>query len=231
MSKKVTTREKLLDAVKQAAPQLGEDVVFVAGARKIKNDQMELEFVQSRPLAGRKASLLAMLNEGDARFNTGRITMRVWLMANQIGLANLFAESGINFAEVAETIKGLKDEEVCAILAQVKTINVAGVQQPIKIVCKETVTVDELPKSIRDVINDPDAKQEYKDRYILQNGKDDVIVDAFGNKVYRHFELTYGQAEDVLVADKMLQSEYAKKLAKGTETKSASNVLGSVLAE
>lgn len=231
MSKKVTTREKLKEAVQTAAPQLGEDVIFIAGARKIKNDQMELEFVQSRPLAGRKASLLAMLNEGNKLFSTGRITMRVWLMANEVGLSNLFAESGINFAEVAETIKGLKDQEVCAILTQVKTINVAGVQQPIKIVCKETVSVDELPKSIRDVINDPDAKQEYKDRYILQNGKDDLIVDAFGNKIYRHFELTYGQAEDVLVADKMLQSEYAKRLAKETTAKSTDSVLKGILSE
>lgn len=231
MSKKVTTREKLLEAVKAAAPQLGEDVIFIAGARKIKNDQMELEFVQSRPLAGRKASLLALLNQGDSRFNTGKITMRVWLMVNLAGVNDLFRDSGINFNEVAETVKTLKDGEVVAILKQVKSIYVGGANQAVKIVCKETVVVDELPKSIRDVINDPDAPQEYKDRYILQNGSDDLIVDNFGNKVYRHFELSYGAVEDVLVSDKMLASEFAKKATKQATSKSANDILEGTLSE
>ena len=229
MSLKKTTREKLLQAVKLAAPQLAENVVFLAGARKIKNDQMEIEFVQNRALAGRKASMLALFNEGDDRFNSGRTTMRVWLMVNLAGCISLLGHTGIDFNKLAEEVKTLSDDEIIAVLAQVKTVMVAGVQQPVKIVCKETVLTDNLPKSIREIVTDENAPEEYKNRYILQNGKDDLIVDEFGNKIYRHFELTYGDVEDELVTGKMLQSDYAKKLANTSEEKSTENVLKGVL--
>ena len=217
-----TNRATLLEAVKKFAPQLPENVVFLAGARKIKNDQMEIEFVQSRALNGRKASLFALFNEGDKRFNSGRTTMRVWLMVNLQGCKTLLAHEGIDFDEVQKQVLDCSNEEIVAILSQVSTVNVAGALQPVKIVCKETITVADLPKSIREVIEDEDANPEYKSRYILQTGDNDLIVDEFGNRIYRHFALSYGADEDVLVENKQLQSDYAKKLSQDTGSTSNS---------
>ena len=224
-----TTRTTLLEAVKKSAPQLAENVVFLAGARKIKNNQMEIEFVQSRALNGRKASLFALFNEGDNRFNSGRTTMRVWLMVNLQGCKTLLGHEGIDFDEVQKQVLECSNDEIVAILSQVSTVNVAGALQPVKIVCKETVTSSELPKSIREVIEDKEANPEYKARYILQTGEGDKIVDEFGNTIYRYFELSYGEDKDVLVDNKQLQSDFSKKLSSEVSSTSTESVLGNAL--
>lgn len=230
---KKVTKLKLKEIVIAAAPQLPESVVFIAGMRGIKNGQREIEFVQSRTMAGRKASLLALLNEGDKRFNSGRTTMRVWLMISEKGFNNVFgAIEGFDFAKASAMCEDLAEDERVALLLQAETINVNGVMQPIKIVCKETIEVEELPKSIREQLENEDLSEEIKGRYILQTAEGDLIVDKSGNKVYRRYELSYGDDEDVLVADKQLLSDHAKKLAKVGTTSTASkakNILADAL--
>ena len=210
---KIVSRETLKESVNAVAPKLPETAVFVAGARQIKNGQVEFEFAQSRSLMGRRASVLALLNEGDGRFNSGRTTMRVWLMANPEGFKSTFGEL-FDVEEVFKLCTTLKDNERVAVLKQANTINVNGTNYPVKIVAKETIEVDKLPKAIRELIQDPTANDEYKNRYILQTKDGDLICDAFGNKVYRHYTLSYGDDQDVLVQDKMLLSDFLKKPSK-----------------
>ena len=225
---KKLTKEALKNAVNEVAPKLGEDVVFVAALRAIKDKQIEIEFVQSRSLAGRRVSLLALANEGDKRFNTGKNTMRAWMMFNEEGFKNLFGNiEGFDFAKAKELALTASADERVAIFAQAKTINVNGVNQPLKIVCKETTDVDQLPKSIKDQILDSNVSQDIKDRYILQTGGAESvkIVDAYGNTVYRRYELSYGTDMDVLVEGKVLATEL-----NSTKTSTAS-ALASALAE
>lgn len=223
---KVIKREVLKNKVNEVAPKLPENVVFIAGLRQIKDGQIQVEFAQSRALAGRKASMLALLNSGDARFNSGRTLMRVWLMVNVAGFAETF---GIDLAEAAALAKTAGEDEVVGLFQQAETITVNGVKHPVKIVCKETVVIDELPKAIREQIQNPDVEEEIKNRYILQTAEGDRIVDEFGNPVYRRYELTYGTDEDVLVSNKILASELAKKAVGATQT--TSGVLNSALAD
>jgi len=211
---KKVTKEQLKNAVNEIAPKLPEDVVFVAGMRTIKDGQTEFEFVQSRSLAGRKVSLLALANEGDKRFNTGKNTMRAWMMFNESGFKSLFGTiEGFDFTKAKELALTATADERVGVFAQVKTINVNGINQPLKIVCKETTDINQLPKSIKEQIADANVSQDIKDRYILQtgpqaNGKESVrIVDQYGNTVYRRYELSYGTDEDVLVEGKVLATE------------------------
>lgn len=225
---KKLSKEQLKNAVNEVAPKLGEDVVFIAGMREIKNGQTEFEFVQSRNLAGRRTSLLALANEGDKRFNAGKNTMRTWMMFNATGFTNLFGNiEGFDFAKAQELAKTASADERIGVFAQVKTINVNGVKQPLKIVCKETTDVNQLPKSIREQILDPNVSQDIKDRYILQTGGAEsvLVVDQYGNKVYRRYELSYGTDEDVLVEGKVLATEL------DTAPKSTTSALASALAE
>lgn len=228
---KKVNKEQLKEAVNKVAPQLPENVVFIAAARQIKNGQIECEFVQSRSLAGRKTSMLALLNQGDARFNSGRTTMRVWSMVNVESFKAVFGEiEGLDFAAVAEAIKTCTTDERISILKQVENINVNGLVQPVKIVCLETIDVATLPKSIREQLADENVSDEIKARYILQTKEGESIVDERGNKVYRRYELAYGDAQDVLVEGKVLVSELAKKEAGVSSTK-ATNALISALAD
>lgn len=232
---KKLTKEQLKTAVNEVAPKLGEDVVFVAALRAIKDKQIEIEFVQSRSLAGRRVSLLALANEGDKRFNTGKNTMRAWMMFNEEGFKSLFGNiEGFDFAKAKELALTATADERIGIFAQAKTINVGTKEQPnnqpLKIVCKETTDVDQLPKSIKDQILDSNVSQDIKDRYILQtgpqaNGNESVrIVDQYGNTVYRRYELSYGTDTDVLVEGKVLATE----LNNSTKT-STNDVLKSAL--
>lgn len=207
-------REQLKEAVNKTAPKLPENVVFIAGMRAIKNGQVQVEFAQSRSLAGRKASVLALLNAGDARFNTGRTLMRAWLMVNEEGFTEAFGEiPNFNFKEAATLAQTATEDEVVAIFAQAETINVHGIKEAIKIVCKETIRVADLPKSIREQLENPDVAEDIKNRYILQTAQGEKIVDEHGNPVYRHYVLSYGSDEDVLVENKILASDLAKKAA------------------
>lgn len=223
---KVIKREALKKSVNEVAPKLPEDVVFISGLRAIKDGQIQVEFAQSRALAGRKASMLALLNAGDARFNTGRTLMRVWLMVNVAGFAETF---GIDLTEAAALAKTAAEDEVVAILQQAQTITVNSVKHPVKIVCKETVDVNELPKGIREQIQSDEVEQEIKDRYILQTAEGDMILDEFGNKVYRRYELSYGDDTDVLVPNKVLASELAKRTVNAP--KSVATILNDQLAD
>lgn len=223
---KVVKREELKELVNKTAPKLPENVVFVAGLRQIKNGQVQVEFAQSRSLAGRKASMLALLNAGDARFNSGRTLMRVWLMVNPEGFKETF---GIDITEAVTQSKTAGEDEVVGLFQQADSITVNGIKQPVKIVCKETIEVESLPKSIREQLQSVDATDEIKNRYILQTKEGDRIVDSLGNVIYRRFELSYGEDTDVLVEGKVLASELAKK-ASG-QTVNTDNVLKNVLAD
>jgi len=211
-------REELKNKVNVVAPKLPEDVVFVAAMRAIKGGQVQIEFAQSRSLTGRRVSVLALLNQGDARFNSGRTLMRTWLMVNEEGFKAVFGDiEGFNFKEASEAAKTASEDEVVAIFSQAKTINVNGVNHPVKIVCKETTNVEDLPKSIREQIQNPDVSDDIKNRYILQTKDGDKIVDELNNTIYRRYELSYGTDDDVLVENKVLQSELVKT-ASGTKT-------------
>lgn len=221
---KKVSKDKLKDAVNKVAPQLSEDAVFVAGARNIKDDQIEIEFVQNRNVGGRPVNLLAVLNEGDGRFNTGRFTMRVWMMVNALGFNKTFSSLGTTFEEIQTACEGLTGDQRVAVLKPVSEITINGVTKPVKIACLETVDIEELPKSIRDLMNDPEGNEEYKDRYRLQTPQGVKIVDAFGNQVYRRFELSTGERADVLVDGKQLITDYNKSKGKAK----TADVLGSL---
>jgi len=222
-------REELKNKVNVVAPKLPEDVVFVAAMRAIKGGQVQIEFAQSRSLTGRRVSVLALLNQGDARFNSGRTLMRTWLMVNEEGFKAVFGDiPDFDFKAAQEAAKTASEDEVVAIFAQAKTINVNGVNHPVKIVCKETTNVEDLPKSIREQIQNPDVSDDIKNRYILQTKDGDKIVDELNNTIYRRYELSYGADDDVLVENKVLQSELAKT-ASGTVNKTA-DALKDVLA-
>lgn len=228
---KIVKKEELKAKVNEVAPKLPENTVFVAGVRAIKasangTPQYQVEFAQSRSLAGRKASVLALLNAGDARFNSGRTLMRVWLMVNQEGFKDTF---GIDLAEAMTLANTAKEDEVVGVFAPATSINVNGLAQPVKIVCKETIDVEALPKSIREQLQSADVTDEIKNRYILQLASGDRIVDSLGNVIYRRYELAYGDDTDVLVENKVLASELAKT-AVGAST-IAANALAGVLAE
>jgi len=222
-------------SVMKLVGQLPETTVFIVAARAVKGGQIEFEFCQSRGLAGRKASLLALANKGDARFNSGRTTMRVWFIANEEGFTELFPNAkdnegnALNFGKIAEMCKTLADDERVALFSAVTEVSVNGILQPVKIVCRETVDVEQLPKSVRTQLQDPDVDDSIKERYILQTGGEDSerITDQLGNTVYRVFDLQYGDATDVLVADKVLESERTKTGAKA----SANNMLAGALNE
>jgi flagellar basal body-associated protein FliL len=223
---KVVKKEELKKLVNETAPKLPENVVFIAGLRKIKDGQVQVEFAQSRSLAGRKASMLALLNAGDARFNSGRTLMRVWLMVNPEGFKETF---GIDIAEAVAQSKTAGEDEVVGMFAQAESITVNGIKHPVKIVCKETIDVESLPKSIREQIQSADVTDEIKNRYILQTKEGDRIVDSLGNTIYRRYELSYGEDTDVLVEGKILASELAKTASGQTVT--ATNTLAGVLAD
>lgn len=223
---KVVKRDELKNKVNEVAPKLPENVVFIAGLRQIKGGQVQVEFAQSRSLAGRKASVLALLNAGDARFNSGRTLMRVWLMVNPEGFKETF---GTDIAEAVTLSKTAGEDEVVGMFQVAESINVNGVKQPVKIVCKETIDVETLPKSIREQIQSADVSDEIKNRYILQTKEGDRIVDSLGNVIYRRYELSYGEDTDVLVENKVLASELAKTASGQTVT--ATNALAGVLAD
>ena len=231
MALKTVKKDKLKDAVNKHKDNLPETTVFVVGARPIKNGQVEVEFAQNRNLAGRRANLLALLNEGDERFNNGKTLMRVWTMVNALGFTKLFGKlDGIDFNDVVEACKEADDDQRVAILKPVATINIDGVQKAVKIVCRETVSMDELPKSIRENLKDPEVSDEIKDRYILQTGGKDStkIVDEFGNTVYRTFSLGLGDEEDILVANKQLASDYKEKSKSAKKSTTSSSALSAI---
>ena len=226
MALKKVNKNMLKESVAKNAPNLSEKAVFIVGARAIKNGQIEVEFAQHRALAGRKANLFGMLNEGDKRFNSGKTTMRVWLMVNETGFKNIFRDiKDLDFSEVVKECRKLEDDERVAILKPVETINVSGTEYPVKIICKETIETSKLPKSIRELVEDEGAEEEYKQRYILQTGGEDSerIVDEFGNIVYRYYELDYGDSEDSLVENKILHSEFKERKNKSTEKSTKEN--------
>lgn len=212
---KLVKRDELKNKVNEVAPKLPETTVFIAGLRQIKAGQVQVEFAQSRSLAGRKASVLALLNAGDARFNSGRTLMRVWLMVNPEGFKETF---GIDIAEAVTLSKTAAEDEVVGMFQMAESINVNGVKQPVKIVCKETIDVESLPKSIREQLQNPDVSDEIKNRYILQTKEGDRILDSLGNVIYRRYELSYGEDTDVLVENKVLASELAKTATGQTST-------------
>lgn len=229
LSKKTKLKEAV-DAIKDSLP---EDVVVLVSLKKIKNDaagnpQVQLEVLQSRALGGRTISLLAALNAGDKRFNSSRTTMRIWSMVNEKGFNEVFGEiPGFNFKEAYDKAVSAADDEVVGLMKQIKTVNVGGVKYPAKIVCIETTDIDTLPKSMRDQMNDPDVEDEIKERNILQTGGDNSehIVDSLGNKIYRRYDLQYGEAKDVMIEGKMLASDQKKPAKQSTE-----DVLNKVLA-
>jgi hypothetical protein len=216
---KKVSKAKLKEAVNKIAPQLSEDAVFVAGARNIKDDQIEIEFVQNRNVGGRAVSLLAVLNEGDKRFNTGRFTMRVWSIVSALGFNNSLKSLGISFEEIQKACNGLTDDQRVAVLTPVTEITINGVTKPVKIACLETVDIEELPKSIRELMQDPEGNPDYQDRYRLQTPQGVKIVDAHGQQVYRRFELSTGERADILVEGKQLITDYNKGKGKSASTK------------
>jgi hypothetical protein len=225
MALKKVKRDKLKEAVAKHAETLPEKMVIVVGARGIKNGQVEVEFAQNRNLAGQgRINVLGLLNAGDDRFNTGKTLMRVWTMVSLLGFKNLFGDlDGIDMEEVFTECKKLGEDERIALLKPVATINVDGVQQALKIVCRETINIEDLPKSIKEQMKDGDVDDDIKQRYILQTGgdKSQKIVDEFGNTVYRTFSLEVGSVEDILVPGKQLKSDYDSKKASKSTTKDA----------
>lgn len=224
MSFKKVKKEIVKKIIDENAPKLSEDTIIIASARKIKNGQAELEFVQNRPLAGRTSSFLSLLNAGDSRFKPSGTTMRVWAL---VGLANLervfpasFTEEDVKILQKeVEAMEERDKENVIQIFRKVSVLRDDRNQDCIpRIIAIETDDVEKLPKSIRDLMKDPDTPQEYKDRYILQTGGEDSeeIVTEEGKRVYRRYELVYGKTlndpnmQDRLLPGKMLKSEYIK---------------------
>ena len=233
---KTVQKEVVKAKIDQIIGELPENVVVLASMRKIKNDasgnpQVQLEVVQSRSLGSGRTSLLAALNAGDKRFNSGRTTMRVWPMINKKGFEQVFGEiEGFDFDTAYELAVKAKEGEVVAIMAQVETVKVNGLNHPAKIVCIETTDINELPKSMREQMLDEDVDQDIKDRNILQTGgdKSEKIVDEIGNTIYRRYDLQYGEAKDIMIANKVLISELTKKRS---EKETTSDKLKSVLSE
>jgi len=118
---KIVTKDALKAKVNEVVTKLPEDTVFIAGIRKIKGGQVQAEFVQYRSLTGRKVSMLALLNAGDARFNSGRTLMRAWVMVNQEGFNTVF---GIDLKAAIELAQTTKEDEVVGLFEASKTINV-----------------------------------------------------------------------------------------------------------
>lgn len=230
----LSKKTKLKEAVDKIKDTLPENVVVLVSLKKIKNDgagnpQVQLEVLQSRALGGRTISLLAALNAGDKRFSSSRTAMRIWSMVNEKGFNEVFGElDGFNFKEAYDMAVKAGEDEVVGIMKQIQTVNVGGVKYPAKIVCIETTDINELPKSIREQMLDPDVEDELKERNILQTGGENSehIVDSLGNKIYRRYDLQYGEAKDVMIEGKMLASEQKKPAKKTT-----ADMLNGVLAE
>lgn len=234
--------DKLTKMVQTVILALPETTVFLSALRKIKNDQIEVEFVQSRTLAGRRASIIGALNQGDDRFSSGRTTMRVWTKVTEEGFNASFPGikdqegNDFNFAEAAKLALTAGGDERIAIFLPVTSVMLNGVLKDFQITAMETVEVEELPKSIRDQITNPDVDDAIKNRYILQTGErngkaSEHIVDKHGQTVYRWYQLDTTDRTDTLIADKYLVSDLAKKATNTAAPKTASSVLASALAE
>lgn len=215
--KKVSTK-KLKDAVDKIAPQLPEEAVVIVGARQVKDGQVEVEFLQNRSLNGSRVNVLAALNEGDKRFNNGRQTMRVWSIVSALGFNNTFPTVGVTLEEVKAACEGLEAEQRVSILTPVTEMKIAGKLTAPKIVVLETIDKNELPKAVREVMDDAEAPQEYKDRYILQTKEGVKIVDTFGNTVYRVHQMDVIDRPDVLVEGKQLITDFNNKKANAGQT-------------
>lgn len=232
---KTVTKEVAKSKVDSVIGELPENVVVLVSLRKIKNDaqgnpQVQLELAQSRSLSGGRVSLLAALNAGDKRFNSGRTTMRVWPMVNKKGFMSVFNTiEDFDFEEAYKMAVAAKEGEVVAIMRQIETVSVNGMMHPVKIVCLETTDVEKLPKSLREQMADPDVDQDIKERNILQTGGTDSehIVDSIGNKIYRRYEVQFGDtAKDELIEGKVLLSELTK--TKSTVVNTASKLENSL---
>lgn len=225
---KTVAKEVVKNKVNEIIGDLGENVVVLVSLRKIKNDkegnpQVQLEVAQSRSLSGGRVTLLAALNAGDKRFNSGRTTMRVWPMVNKKGFNQVFgAIEDFDFDEAYKMAVKAGDGEVVAIMKQIETVNVNGINHPAKIVCIETTDVNKLPKNIREQMLDEDVDQDIKERNILQTGGENSehIVDEIGNKIYRRYDLQYGDAKDEMIENKVLLSELTSNKAKVETTAS-----------
>lgn len=219
---KTVNREQLKATVNKVAPQLKENVIFIAGARKIKNNQIEIEFVQHRQLNGRKTSILSLLNQGDERFNSSTgITMRDWLMVNTASLASVFPSvfTPEMVKSLEKALEGIKEGDKTSIIALFKQVtairDAKGVDHIMRIRVFETTNVEKLPKSIRETILDGNAPQEYKDRYILQTGgeNNERLLDDQGRTIYRVYALAYGRDEN----DKAIQDDLIGSYTRASE--------------
>ena len=224
MSIKKVTRDEVKAFVDQNASKLPENAIIIAAARKIKNGQVELEFVQNRTLGGRTTSILSLLNAGDSRFASSGTTMRVWLMVDPKNLKEVFPASFSDedvklISDLVSKMDERDSKNAISIFRVANVVRDRGVDYTPRIIAIETTDVDELPKSIREIMNDPNQPQEYKNRYILQTGGEnsEEIVSEDGKRVYRRYELVFGRdlndsrLQDRMLEGKMLNSEFVKR--------------------
>lgn len=228
---KKVNKEALKNAVNTQLEKVTEEhQVVIVGARVIKDGRLELEFAQSRKLRNRKASVLALLNKGDARFNSNtRQVVRIWHMITLEGAKEAF---GIDFQPIHDAAQGIAEDERIMPMYVIDKFFAEGEEFKLNIRVRETTDVARLPKTMREDIA---ANNQYANNHKLlsptgPNNELEPVVDENGNFVYRWNELDYikeGQdIDDELVQGKLPLSRYNEQLASAKgQTISAPNTV------
>lgn len=211
MSYQVVTRDVLKQAVNtQLAEVSPNDEIVIVGARNIKDGSLELEFAQSRKLRNSKQSVLSILNKGDVifAFNNKQI-VRVWHIFT---LADAKEAFGMDFADIDEVAKVIKENERVAVMYVIEKFFADGNEFRLNLRVKEST--DPL-KLYKDLNSDEIDIGNYELKvYHEKEQKYENVVNKKGKIIYQWAILDFQDAvsnsfqDDSLIKNKFLISEF-----------------------
>lgn len=102
MALKPMKRQQLTDEINKRKDQLKRMIFMITCFRATKDNSIQVEVCQNRPIGGRKQTLIGLLNKSDERFRSENTLLFDWLTVTPEDFVAAFPESGITVEELKE---------------------------------------------------------------------------------------------------------------------------------